>query len=670
MATRRRLSHLLLISHAGLVLLLALLLLFTGTGTIRKALIGQAHTQAEQAISDARRRLLEFRRELSLSASLLAEQPTLQLHLSQDQLGRAREVAADFQRTSGVDYLRIEMEGRVVTALGEAPTRWGEGLSFGRYGEAWRTVSASMPQIPQGRVWMARRVGDRLESRAGARFVEVSLHAPPLPDDTGDPRWLQALREAYSSGDPQRIEDDADSAAVRVVSLRDETGQAAGLLVARVARSWVQQRTMEWLTAFGLGAFGMLLVAIGVGAWLAARIAAPFSALARAAAGLGDGDLDTPVRRPTPALSESSALAHTLESMRQRLDGLTRSERRQREQLDAVLDGVDEGILGLDAEGHIRYANRQLLKLVGRDREAVIGLPWTQLLTPVSASAHAPVAALAPVVERCSTPGRPRTLVVRRQQAQGAHPSVLIVREETVLESARAVRDTILANLSHEFQTPLSAQMAAIELLRDHLQDSADPIARRLADAQYRGALRLSQLVDNLLDSVRIESGALRLRRQQVDLPLVVQEAVELLLPLIEQRDQRVELECPAGPLIPGDAQRLSSVVINLLANANKFAPDQTVIRVQLAWGAQTVCLWVRDQGPGLPTSDPHGDLLAPFRRAPESEPEQRGSGLGLAIVRAIAEAHGGVLRFGQEADAAGACIGVELPLQEAGCAS
>ncbi|MFS8064123.1 MAG: sensor histidine kinase, partial [Luteimonas sp.] len=268
--------------------------------------------------------------------------------------------------------------------------------------------------------------------------------------------------------------------------------------------------------------------------------------------------------------------------------------------------------------------------------------------------------------ERFAVKGSLRPLLVRRQSASGER-QVLVVREENAIEAARAMRDRILANLSHEFQTPLSAQMASIELLRDHLKGSADTIATQLADAQYRGTMRLSQLVDNLLDSVRIESGEMRLRRQSLDLAQVVQEAIDLIIPLTDQREQRVVPMLSPGPPLIGDPQRLFSVMVNLLANANKFSPDRSTIRVRMDWEPANVTVWVEDEGPGLPVMYTEADLFAPFRRSPDEEPGQRGTGLGLAIVKAIVVAHGGdVLVAGPgpgRESAAG--IGVRLPLGE-----
>jgi signal transduction histidine kinase len=175
--------------------------------------------------------------------------------------------------------------------------------------------------------------------------------------------------------------------------------------------------------------------------------------------------------------------------------------------------------------------------------------------------------------------------------------------------------------------------------------------------------MRLSLLVDNLLDSVRIESGEMRLRRQAIDLAATVREAIELVTPLTDQREQTVVATLAPGPALVGDPQRLFSVMVNLLANANKFAPDRTSIWVNLEWSDGFATVWVEDEGPGLPALHGSADLFAPFRRSPDDEPGQRGTGLGLAIVKAIVVAHGGEVLVAGPVASKGARIGIRLPL-------
>jgi len=155
------------------------------------------------------------------------------------------------------------------------------------------------------------------------------------------------------------------------------------------------------------------------------------------------------------------------------------------------------------------------------------------------------------------------------------------------------------------------------------------------------------------------------LRSQQVDLASVVSDAVELIQPLIDQRDQVVVSSLPPGPILTGDPPRLFSVMVNLLANANKFAPDQTSIWVDMEWAPTSVTVWVEDEGPGLLSLRSSNDLFAPFKRSPHEEPSQRGTGLGLAIVHAIVVAHGGEVKIDAPVHGDGARIGIVLPIEK-----
>jgi K+-sensing histidine kinase KdpD len=157
-----------------------------------------------------------------------------------------------------------------------------------------------------------------------------------------------------------------------------------------------------------------------------------------------------------------------------------------------------------------------------------------------------------------------------------------------------------------------------------------------------RGALRLTRLIDNLLESVRIESGQLAIRRQPVSLAQVVEDAEQLVEGLLAQREQTLEVTVPVDlPSVPGDAPRLTQVLVNLLANANKFGPDRSTIRVGAAVDEAAVELWVDDEGPGVPDGE-RGSIFERFQRGADVDPEPRGLGLGLWIARSIVERHGG----------------------------
>jgi signal transduction histidine kinase len=235
-----------------------------------------------------------------------------------------------------------------------------------------------------------------------------------------------------------------------------------------------------------------------------------------------------------------------------------------------------------------------------------------------------------------------------------------VMRDETQVEAARRMRDAVLANVSHEFRTPLSAQLASLELLRDRLDEQADPDTLQLLGSMERGTLRLARLVDNLLEGLRIDAGRDTIRRHAIDLETVVREAIEQVAPLLEQKAQSLDLRLSQPiPQVTGDAPRLAQVFTNLLANANKFAPASSAIAVGGEVTESEVTIWVRDEGPGFP-DEAEERIFEPFYRANGEEPEERGVGLGLYIANSIVQRHGG--RLTARNTGTGAWIGVTLP--------
>ena len=164
-----------------------------------------------------------------------------------------------------------------------------------------------------------------------------------------------------------------------------------------------------------------------------------------------------------------------------------------------------------------------------------------------------------------------------------------------------------------------------------------------------RGTLRLTQLIDNLLESVRIESGLLDIRQQSIDLRDVMDDAVVTVEALLRQRGQHVESTLAEDLSLNGDAVRLTQVFVNLLANASKFGPQDSVIRMGAQRDAGALSAWVEDAGPGLPEGAQE-NVFERFSRG-GVEPAPGGMGLGLSISRSIVERHGGTLTASRTAD-------------------
>jgi len=138
-------------------------------------------------------------------------------------------------------------------------------------------------------------------------------------------------------------------------------------------------------------------------------------------------------------------------------------------------------------------------------------------------------------------------------------------------------------------------------------------------------------------------------RRQSISLGDVVEDARGLVDALLRQRRQPLQMDMPENLELQGDATRLTQVFVNLIANASKFAPEGTPIRVGARVEGATASAWVEDSGPGLPEGDTVG-IFERFKRGAQ-EPEPGGLGLGLWISRSIVERHGGTITAARTAE-------------------
>jgi hypothetical protein len=197
--------------------------------------------------------------------------------------------------------------------------------------------------------------------------------------------------------------------------------------------------------------------------------------------------------------------------------------------------------------------------------------------------------------------------------------------------------------LGHELRTPLSTLRATLELLAELPAVEADADGRELLPRLERSVRWLERLVDNLTTAARARGGHLPLRRAPVALDAALAGAVGLLQPLLERREQRVRVRCPApAPWVAADPVWLGQVLVNLLANASAYSPLGAEITITVAATTGCVEVRVRDQGPGIPRCE-QGRIFRPYARGRVGrEARVGGLGLGLHIVRTLVHLHGG----------------------------
>jgi DNA-binding response OmpR family regulator/signal transduction histidine kinase len=257
-----------------------------------------------------------------------------------------------------------------------------------------------------------------------------------------------------------------------------------------------------------------------------------------------------------------------------------------------------------------------------------------------------------------------RVLVTHEDVTDGKRlEAALRRRAEDLAEDGRRRRD-FQAMLAHELRNPLAPILSGLHVAR---KAGVSPEAREQAlDAAERQARHLRYLVDDLLESSRLELGKVQLRTERLDLSRLVREAAEDRRNALEAAGLRLTVDVPATPIwVRGDAARLTQVVANLLDNAKFTDPggSMTVRVVRTADGGRAV-LTVGDTGIGM-TPDVLAQLFQPFRQADRSLDRSRGGlGLGLSVVKGLVELHGGEVSAASEGPERGAEFTVALPLE------
>lgn len=671
-----RLSTLLLGINVGLLLLAVAGVAIAAVRLLQQLGDEQALARVMQAGTIARKQINDTSDAAFTSAQLLSERPTLRRLLDQNDQAGLAQFLGQFQQTSQLDGTAVLRNGEIVTHSGEALPWAALPGSEARFvqrmdnGQLLLGASVPLPTLPEATVVVARRLdGDfaqRLTDEIGLP-VTILPHSPELLARQGAVSALRGRAIASNTIAAARIDERHSFVAVAPLHAPDDA--IVGLVETELPTAGIAQSVRQFVSTLLVLTVTMATGAGLISLLLGRRLGRPLGVLTGAAARIGRGDLLTPI--PTVPSAEIGTLATTLEDMRWRLLGLTNDLRRQQAEAEAIVTGIAEGVFSVDRERRIHYLNPQAAMLLGTTPESAIGRFCGDVLHPQGPDGQRPCADHCPIIharfrggaratEHLLLPnGQQHTVVITSaQDVDGMQMQVL--RDETEIEATRRLRDAILANISHEFRTPLSAQLASIELLLDQLPELSVNQIEQLVRSQQRGTLR--QLIDNLLESARIEAGQHKIRRQSLAVDEVIEEALELVRPLFDQRGQEVVVDLPYPlPSVCGDARRLTQVFVNLLGNANKFAPADSTICIGGAVEDASITLWVEDSGPGLPTQG-HASLFTRFVRSSQDEPEQSGVGLGLWLVKSIVERHDG--HVDARSDERGTRISIILPAE------
>ncbi len=453
-----------------------------------------------------------------------------------------------------------------------------------------------------------------------------------------------------------------------------------------VATGWRHWAGPLRCAVYCAGAVGVIILGVGYGRYAAVvtSIAARLPALCPA--GREAPAQDPEAKRLPPetwhALPEvlEAHLAGTDEMVRQLRADLqdvqVRSQlaERQTRQTEAILYSLRDAVLVVDGSDRLLMANEPASKLFGFDaREArlepvaeVIGRTQGEFVELLRQSSRSRTEATKRELV-FTQEDRPRTFetIISCVQEDGRAAGVVAVLHDVTKEKEIAqMKNDFVSHVSHELKTPLASITAYSEMLADGEANDEETRKEFYAVIQSQ-AQRLNRLIEDILNISRIESGLIKVKKEQASLTILIEEQMQMIRSYAEEKNITVTSGHPiVYDQVYADKDMISQVIINLLSNAVKYTPagGHVTVGTEVDEAARLVRVTVTDTGVGIP-EDEIGHLFEKFYRVAANNKQAKGTGLGLNLAKQIVEkVHNGRM-FVTSKVGVGSTFGFELPM-------
>jgi two-component system phosphate regulon sensor histidine kinase PhoR len=443
------------------------------------------------------------------------------------------------------------------------------------------------------------------------------------------------------------------------------TGQGEVVGVARVALSLAAVETAvsrvvrTIIIAMAIAASLVILATT----LITRSISQPIKQVTKAAQRIASGKLDQKI--PVPTSDESGQLAQAFNEMSLSLKEMVTTISQERSKLATILSSMADGVIMTDSEGTIMLANPVAENLFDFKKDEVVGRPLIEVVHDYE---------IDEVLKSCLKTAREQNIqlesgATRRFLRVIAIPltterltgALVLFQDLTELRSLQTMRRELVGNISHELRTPLATIKAIVETIQDGAIDNKEAAKKFLARVNDE-IDRMTQMVAELTELSRIETGKARLKLETVNLNLIIEDVMARLSPYARSRRVALLSELPADlPPVRADNERIRQVVTNLVHNAIKFTPSEGKAIISAKPERDSVVVSVCDTGIGISKEDlPH--VFERFYKADKAR-AGGGTGVGLAIAKHIVQAHGGNI-WAQSEEGKGSTFSFSLPLQ------
>ncbi|HPO14606.1 MAG TPA: ATP-binding protein [Candidatus Hydrogenedentes bacterium] len=391
-----------------------------------------------------------------------------------------------------------------------------------------------------------------------------------------------------------------------------------------------------------------VILALLVSWYIARKLSRPLNEMKSGAERFAQGDFSQPVA--LPKTQEMSRLAQALNLMAAQMDDRIQTVVSQRNQQEAVLSSMVEGVIALDGEQRVISLNQAAARLIGVPFEQAQGQLLTEIIGNPSLKAFVlhSLETSAPMESEISVQGQETQILQAHgsvlRDAQGEEiGAVVVLNDITRLRRLEQVRRDFVANVSHELRTPITSIKGFVETLLDGAMDSPED-ARRFLQIIAKQADRLNAILGDLLTLSRIEEEERKslIQIEQGSLYDALTGAIQQCEGKAEEKNMHIVLECDPAIAVPMNASLIEQAVANLIDNAVKFSDSGKEVLVAGIQTNEETIIRVEDHGCGIP-AEYLPRLFERFYRVDKARSRSMGgTGLGLSIVKHIAKAHGG----------------------------
>jgi two-component system phosphate regulon sensor histidine kinase PhoR len=537
--------------------------------------------------------------------------------------------------------------------------------------EAYITAAAALPSL-LGQDISPDALARSLGSQIDARVTIIAPDGTVLGDSVQDPATMEnhATRPeviaalATGIGESTRYSTTLQEQMMYVAVGVQNQGQLVG--IARVALPLtVVAQNVGSVTRIIIVATVIIAALAVLAAWIITRtLTRPIRELTRASRGIASGELGRRISIATK--DEIGQLASAFNEMSASLKTTVETVSTEKTELDSILSNMADGVIVTDPGGDIVLANRAAGRLLGFEEATAPGRPAIEVVHDHE---------IDEVLKQCLNTGQEQTEqfesgITRRFLRVIAVPllsqdrlngALVLLQDLTELRGLQTMRRELVGNISHELRTPIAGIKAMVETLRSGAINDKEAAADFLSRIESE-ADRLAQMVAELTQLSRIETGQAELKMVPVDLNTLVDEVLAEMKPLAERQHVTLSRQFSSGlPRVPADRDRIRQTIINLVHNAVKFNKPGGNVSVSTGFDDKNVTLTVADTGIGISGDNlPH--IFERFFKADRAR-TGGGSGLGLAIAKHTVQAHGGEITARSE-EGRGSTFSFTLPRQ------